>query len=91
MKLVFLLQRGVKTATLRLTQMTGSMTSQSMVMVDTLISKPVDWIVEWIESGRACPVHPGAQMLAIDRLNEYREVLEKGGHCPYTGQFIKHQ
>jgi hypothetical protein len=61
------------------------MTSRTMDMVDTLISKLEERIYRWIEAPRITE----GSYLAQDRIDDYRHLMKVGGgNCPYTGKFI---
>ena len=64
------------------------MISRTMDMVATLISKPLDPLINWIER-QANDVNPFAQELATQRIYDYKKLLQTGGgHCPYSGLWI---
>ena len=44
-------------------------------------------IDDWLDR-KLNRVDPWLQQQATQRLNEYKEILEKGGECPYSGIYV---
>ena len=52
-------------------------------LMHTFTIKIDDWLDRKLNR-----VDPWLQQQATERLNEYKEILEKGGECPYSGIYV---